>query len=345
MTEFAEPQTGLLDEAAAELEANAPQQTDGVWLEDLTERVAPHLREWNLSGCWRWEEWPDRVDVMPDGTPERDVGIDLVARRRDDGGWIAIQAKSRKLNELGEGEPVPSGELNKFLSAAANAEIWCERWLVVNGAVRLAGYSPGKAKMSGAEVKVVNVAQAVESQRTAAHATDDDSEPLPHSDGESPAQTRSHMQREAVREAVDRLRANEQTDEDGIPRGEARGRLVLPCGTGKTRIALRIIEELTYPGELSVVLCPSIALVAQIRREFLQNAHVPIRAMAVCSDKGVAADEEKVANDDDATLDRGMVTTEEIKGCPVSTDPEEIADWIRHRREGAFEKGGGGGSA
>ncbi|MYA00145.1 MAG: hypothetical protein F4076_02020 [Acidimicrobiaceae bacterium] len=143
------------------------------------------------------------------------------------------------------------------------------------------------------------------------------------------------MQREAVESAVARLRANEQADEDGIPRGEARGRIVLPCGAGKTRIALRIVEELTYPGELSAVLCPSIALVAQIRREFMQHAAVPLRAMAVCSDRGVAADEERVANTDDATLDRGMATTEEIKGCPVTTDAGEIADWMRRRREGA----------
>ncbi|MYA74279.1 MAG: hypothetical protein F4Y27_06355 [Acidimicrobiaceae bacterium] len=141
------------------------------------------------------------------------------------------------------------------------------------------------------------------------------------------------MQQEAVETAVARLRAHEQADEDGIPRGEARGRIVLPCGAGKTRIALRIVEELTYPGELSVVLCPSIALVAQLRREFLQNAKAPLRVMAVCSDKGVAADEEKVANSDDATLDRGLATTDELKGCPVTTDPDEIAAWIRQRRE------------
>ena len=161
--------------------------------------------------------------------------------------------------------------------------------------------------MSGAPVKVVNVAQAVESQRAALDAADeDDSSGAPIGD-EPPGQTRSSMQREAVKTAVERLRANEQADEENIPRGEARGRIVLPCGTGKTRIALRITEELTYPGELLVVLCPSIALVAQIRREFLQHANVPLRVMAVCSDKGVAADEEKVANDDDATLDRGTV--------------------------------------
>ncbi|MCY4195124.1 MAG: DEAD/DEAH box helicase family protein, partial [bacterium] len=144
------------------------------------------------------------------------------------------------------------------------------------------------------------------------------------------------MQQEAVDTAVARLRANELSDEENIPRGEARGRIVLPCGAGKTRIALRIIEELTYKGELSVVLCPSIALVAQIRREFLQHKRVRLRALAVCSDKGVAADvdEERVANDDDATADRGFATTEEIRGCPVTTDPSEIAEWIQRRRDG-----------
>ena len=282
---------------------------------------------------------------MNEGTPATDVGIDLVARRRDDRRWIAIQVKARKLDAHGVGAQVASGEMDKFLAAAANAEVWAERWLAVNGAVPLGGYSPGKATMSGASVKVINVAQAVESQR-AALAAGIEGEPCPHCEAgnggtllageEPPTQARSCMQREAVEKAVARLRANELADEKGIPRGEARGRIVLPCGTGKTRIALRITEELTYAGEFSVVLCPSIALVAQIRREFLQHAGRPLRVMAVCSDKGVAADEEKVANDDDATLDRGMVTTEEIKGCPVTTDAGEIAGWIRQRREGGF---------
>ena len=280
---------------------------------------------------------------MPPGTPASDVGIDLVARRRD-GRWIAIQAKSRKLSPEGEGSPVMAGELDKFLSASSDRTIWAERWLVVNGSVPLGGHAPNKIRMSGFPMNVVNVAQDVEAQHTALTTATEGDPPCPHCEadthdptlGAGPVtQTRSCMQREAVRATVERLRANEQVEEENIPRGEARGRIVLPCGTGKTRIALRITEQLTYPGELSVVLCPSIALVAQIRREFLQHAAAPMRVMAVCSDKGVAADEEKVANAADATVDRGLVTTEEIKGCPVTTDVDEIADWIRQRRNGA----------
>ncbi len=345
----------VIEDALDRLKANAHQQTDGRWLEDLTAEVAPHLRDWNVDECVRWQDWQARSDVMGEGTPSVDVGIDLVARRRDDGRYIAIQVKARKLDLQGEGERINSAEIDKFLAAASDKDVWAERWFVVNGNVRLGGHSPGKVAMSGAPVTVLNVAQAVESQH-AALAADDDNESCPHCSAangalvpghalpdatgvappreEAPAQTRSCMQREAVETAVSRLRANEMADEEGIPRGEARGRIVLPCGTGKTRIALRITEELTYAGELSVVLCPSIALVAQIRREFLQHAKAPLRVMAVCSDKGVAADdEEKVANDDDPTIDRGLETTEQLKGCPVTTDADEIADWIRQRRE------------
>ena len=162
-----------LDDALAQLAEHSHSPTDGVWLEDLTRRVAPILRDWNVSDCWLWPEWPHREEVMPEGTPSVDVGIDLVARRRDDGAWIAIQVKSRRLNSQSEGAPVNSDEINKFLAAAANPEIWAERWLVVNGAVPLGGYSEGKASMSGAALKVVNVAQAIRSQKSAQSAEAD----------------------------------------------------------------------------------------------------------------------------------------------------------------------------
>lgn len=81
----------------------------------------------------------------------------------------------------------------------------------------------------------VNVAQASESQR-AALAADSEEETCPHceTDGgvpsgeEPPTQTRSCIQRETVETVVSRLRLNEQADEESIPRGEARGRIVLP---------------------------------------------------------------------------------------------------------------------
>ena len=58
---------------------------------------------------------------------------------------------------------------------------------------------------------------------------------------------------------------------------------VLPCGTGKTRVSIQIMSKSSGPGDLGVVLVPSIALIAQVRREYLSHIGRPARTLAVCS--------------------------------------------------------------
>ena len=117
-----------------------------------------------------------------------------------------------------------------------------------------------------------------------------------------------------------------QSDSGGLPVGQARGKIILPGGAGKTRVSLRIVEELTAPGQLSIVLCPSIALVPQLRREYLQHAAVDIRALAVCSDQTAGYDPKKESTrntDLEPTADNSNVSASEIKGL-VTTDAEAI---------------------
>ena len=133
------------------------------------------------------------------------------------------------------------------------------------------------------------------------------------------------MQEEAVAQSVRILREHEQSESGGLPMGQARGKIILPCGTGKTRISLRIVEELTSPGELSIVLSPSIALVAQLRREYLQHAEIDIRALAVCSDVTAGYDPKKEGSRNatlDPTVDNSNVSAAEVKG-KVTTEPTE----------------------
>ena len=84
----------------------------------------------------------------------------------------------------------------------------------------------------------------------------------------------------------------------------------------------------------------SIALVAQIRREYLQHAKSPLRVLAVCSDQTAGYDakydpkqEEKSLDPDDPTLDKSNVSASAVKGM-VTTDPTEIAAWIERGRGG-----------
>ena len=317
----------VLERAFETLEHYSFQATGGTWLEDLTVEVAPFLADWDVEVCYPWAEWPSRQEHFPN-TTKQDIGIDLVAHRRSDDRPIAVQCKARKLNPDGTGADIDKGEISKFSTPAAN-DLFAERWLVTNGANPLNANAESAIEVSGKPIKLVNLAAdlSAETATVSADPTDTD---CPHCDDPEATQTRTCMQREAVEHSVRILQEHADTDSGGLPEGQARGRIILPCGAGKTRIALRIVEQLTEAGQLSVVLCPSIALVAQLRREFLQNAESDLRAMAVCSDQTAGYDPKKEGNAKralDPTQDNSNVSATEVKGL-VTTDPQEIADWI-----------------
>ena len=317
-----------------------PQETDGEWLEVVTVESGPYIKEWDIAGCWRWGEWPDREIHFPN-TTRLDVGIDAVAMRRNDGKYIAIQCKSRRLDDEGRGASINNNEIAKFAAASASG-FWAERWVVTNGDNPLASGAAQSASMHAQPLKLVNITNDLHQQRQANAASEEceHCQPNPHDDkrGDERLQTKSCMQNEAVANSVRILREQERSESGGLPMGEARGRIILPCGTGKTRISLRVIEELTPPGKLSIVLCPSIALVAQVRREYLQNASASIDVLAVCSDVTAGYDPRKEGSRNatlDPTVDNSNVSASEVKG-KVTTDAGEITEWVR---QGAFDNG------
>ena len=311
-----------------------PQETDGEWLEVVTVESGPYIREWDIEECWRWNEWPDRELHFPE-TTRLDVGIDAVAVRRGDREHVAIQCKSRQLDDEGRGSSINNNEIAKF-TAASVSDFWAERWIVTNGDNPIASGAEQSVAMQGKPLKLVNITNDLH-QQWQANFQDEECEHCqpnpdgPNSDGDEGRQTKSCMQAEAVANSVRILREQERSKSGGLPVGEARGKIILPCGTGKTRISLRIIEQLTPPGELSIVLCPSIALVAQIRREYLQNYAVPMQVLAVCSDATAGYDPRKEGSRNatlDPTVDNSNVSASEVKG-KVTTDADEIADWMR----------------
>ncbi len=325
------PGTTAQETIAAALDTLAekgPHATDGKWLEDLTVAVAPYLKEWDVACCYAWSDWPERETHFP-GTTNQDPGIDAVAIRRSDGAHIAIQCKARQLDAHGRGAPIAKGETADFASASAGS-FWAERWLVTNGDNPLNAGARQVLSMADTPIKWINLTTDLE-QQPAGGPAEECPHCQPHPAGESPRQTKSCMQNEAVTRSVRLLKEHEDSASGGCPVGQARGRLILPCGTGKTRISLRIIEALTPRGGLSIVLCPSIALVAQIRREYLQHTTKTVRALAVCSDKTAGYDPRKEGTRNtakDPTVDNSNVSAAEVKG-KVTTDAGEIARWVR----------------
>ena len=325
---------GIIESAIAEIREMSPQGTDGKWLEDLVVRVAPLIREWDIEQAWSWGGWPYREANLP-GSTAGDTGIDIVALRRSDRKYIAIQCKARRLDAEGRGNPIDKGESDSF-AAMSSGEIWHESWIVSNADV---SPSPGARQVAGARgkpIKLFNIRNDLNWQLDAWASYDELCAHCDNPADKDAVQTKTCMQNHAVTASVRILQEHADSDSGGSPVGEARGRVILPCGTGKTRISLRIVEELTPPGEVSVVLCPSIALVAQIRREYLQHAKDPLDVLAVCSDQTAGFDpkggfdpkKEGSRNATlDPTLDIGNVSESEIKGR-VTTDAGEIADWM-----------------
>ncbi len=339
----------IVKQAIEKLAEYSPQATNGRWLEDLTLEVAPYIKDYDIASCWHWSEWPNRRDMFPKSTSQ-DIGIDLVAIRASDGKYIAIQCKARQIDAMGQGAAIPKKELDTFISTSTS-NVFDERWVVTNGDNPISANVLQGISDKDNPIKVICIDQDL--QMLSSEFTE---EPCPHCNakigggGEPPLQTRTCMQREAVSESIRILKDHKGSDSGGLPVGEARGKIILPCGVGKTRVSLRIVEELTPKGQLSVVLCPSIALVAQIRREYLQHTSTNIRALAVCSDKTAGYDPKKESSRNatkDPTVDNSNVSATEIKGR-VTTDSEEIATWIREGEKtdqisiifGTYQSGG-----
>ncbi|GAA8924400.1 hypothetical protein HpEKA49_11350 [Helicobacter pylori] len=77
----------------------------------------------------------------------------------------------------------------------------------------------------------------------------------------------------------------------------ARGKLIMACGTGKTYISLKIMEALNP--KIMLFLAPSIALLSQTFREYAQEKSEPFYASIVCSDDKVGKGKKNKNDDDD----------------------------------------------
>ena len=77
-----------------------------------------------MTDIWIWSEWLDRQQVT--GLDAKDVGIDLVAQRRNVG-YAAIQCKFRKASGN-----VRKDEIDSFLGSSAGFIGFDLCWLVVN---------------------------------------------------------------------------------------------------------------------------------------------------------------------------------------------------------------------
>ncbi len=99
---------------------------------------------------------------------------------------------------------------------------------------------------------------------------------------------------------------------DGFDEAD-KGKLVLPCGTGKTLVHLWAAEELAGEGASVLYVMPSLSLMAQTMREWANNRSIGHSYIAVCSDTSVGKRVDKSGSLDELP-------------APATTKPEKVGE-------------------
>ena len=220
-----------------------------------------------------WAQAPERRDdrvAEPLGfyaEPERsaqDLGIDLVAKLRDEEGWCAIQCKFHAT-----GSRIAKADIDSFLAASGHKDF--RQRLIID--------TTGREWSTQAEQMLRG--QAVPVRRIGLQELQ--ASPIRWQD----FATSSEIHLAAKRTLFPHQRKAMEAVTGGLANLGSRGKMIMACGTGKTLTSLRIAEQLAGTGGRVLYLVPSLALMAQTVREWAQDANIPLRSFAVCSDSQV----------------------------------------------------------
>ena len=228
----------------------------------------------------------------PRGRWGRDAGIDLVAEDRTGNLW-AIQAKA-----YDPAYRVTKRDVNKFLAESGRAVFTYRMLIATTNLIDRIGertIQDQEKKVTFFRLKNLQIANVDWPASPDALRPMRPGKPVrPHD-----------YQREAIKKVI---KGFASTD---------RGQLIMACGTGKTLTALFIREKLA--AERTLVLVPSLSLLKQTLNVWRANCSTEFTSLPVCSDV-------TVAREDDVALEH----TSDL-GVPVTTDPSEIAAFLRRR--------------
>jgi superfamily II DNA or RNA helicase len=235
-----------------------------------------------LRRAWLWDEWPGRWAI--------DAGIDVVAEDRRGGLW-AVQCKA-----YDPAYSVTKKDVNTFLSESSRSVFAFRLLIATTNRV-------GRTAQRTLEAQEKPASLLLRADLEASAVAWPTSLALLRAPRPSPKRPWPH-----VRVAIGDVTSGFGTSD--------RGQLIMACGTGKTLASLFIAEKLAATRTL--VLVPSLSLLAQTLREWTANASVEFDFLPVCSDETVVEEDALVAN------------TSEL-GVPVTTDPAQIAGFLRKK--------------
>jgi len=244
---------------------------------------------------------PRRIRNKLKNLPSTDEGIDLVAETRNGEFW-SIQSKYRSDNA----KPLTYKELSTFTNLTF---VTCKGEFSQALVVHTSNKPVKKRKLLG-NTSEIGLQRWLEM-------TPEDWELI-----------RKQLSNQSVRPSRRRIRPHQKKAikaavKHFVKDKQSRGKLIMPCGTGKSLTAFWIAEELKAKTVLLVV--PSLALIKQgvedWTQEIVARKETPLpKWLCVCSDESTGA----------ISKDEFVSETYDL-GLPVTTDPKEIQQFLAKR--------------
>ncbi|MCY4657682.1 MAG: DEAD/DEAH box helicase family protein, partial [Gammaproteobacteria bacterium] len=158
-------------------------------------------------------------------------------------------------------------EVDKFLAASTNSDVFASRILVAERQIARVGEQ--KIERAKPRCQILRLIE-IDSWKN------DWRKVIPDGIERLRIDLPKHDLRDYQREALDEIQDTFQAHD--------RGKLILPCGTGKSFVALKAAEENAGVAKTVLYLVPSISLMGQTMREWSRHRRIPHQYIGICSD-------------------------------------------------------------
>jgi len=250
----------------------------------------------NYDNIWLLSEVPKK-DLEIIGLESRDLGVDLIAKKGSE--YHAIQCKYHTDKD----RSVSFREVSTFLSNLGGYDKLTEGYLCSSAVSTTKNYDDVKKKPVS---KILHDTWSNLDEeffgRVKKYLKKEKYSP-------SPYYPRPHQEK-----------ATNQAYEHFIKNKEPRGKLIFPCGAGKSLTGFWMMEKLDAMS--TVIAVPSLSLVKQTLDVYLKEIvarDIKVNWLCICSDEGIGSNTEI------------KFKTEDI-GVPCKTDPEYIKAWLKEHK-------------
>jgi len=244
------------------------------------------------SKVWHYEDWAKENE----GYSTKDIGIDLVAKLREEEGYCAIQCKFYEPEYS-----ISKVDLDSFISASSTDDF--QRLVLIDTSIQPIGKN-ARSVFDNINKDYIRI-QLSELEESR----------IDWLSYVSDGTVRLHSKKELRDHQIKALSAVRE----GLAEND-RGKMIMACGTGKTLTSLRIAEELAGAGKSVLYMVPSLALMSQTVREWKNDAKEDFTAFSACSDDKVGRKKPKD--------DQIQVNLHDLS-FPATTDARKLSEQIK----------------